>query len=291
MAAADSRESTWIRLEIRERIRACARECPCEIAVSRPRRVALCIAPPRRPRRMAFQRSRSRVAQLDPLAWIIESRSITTPRPVINPTPSYLIRVWPAINRSLHSSINSLFNTIFAITGPIVVNWPVIFLRTQFATKRFPCEVVGNVVFGNSSSRFRLYSIVNVSYIGKLKYVRNTSFFTLIRFEYYYACLNIFTFQFSSANLFQQIKKDSKVGSSMVGCWLLSESTMIDFYQYCVTNFNSTFFEFQIRKFGTVETLGNLRIVEITIEDRLKAKEIERECFLIWLNSVITFRR
>lgn len=107
-----------------------------------------------------------------------------SPRPVINPTPSYLIRVWPAINRSLHSSINSLFNIIFAITGPIVVNWPVIFLRTQFATKHFPCEVVGNVVFGNSSSRFRLYSIVNVSYIGKLKYVRNTSFFTLIRFEY-----------------------------------------------------------------------------------------------------------
>lgn len=109
MAAADSRESTWIRLEIRERIRACARECPCEIAVSRPRRVALCIAPPRRPRRMAFQRSRSRVAQLDPLAWIIESRSITTPRPVINPTPSYLIRVWPrltarSILRSTHFS-------------------------------------------------------------------------------------------------------------------------------------------------------------------------------------------
>lgn len=133
-AAADSRESTWIRLEIRERIRACARECRCEIAVSRPRRVALCTTPLRRPRRMVFQRSRSRVAQLDPLAWIIESRSITTPRSMINPAPSNLIRVWPAINRSLHSSIDSLlFDTIFTITGSIGV----LEFCYQFTTKDF----------------------------------------------------------------------------------------------------------------------------------------------------------
>lgn len=73
--------------------------------------------PTRRPRRMAFQRSRSRVAQLDPLAWIIESRSITTPRSIIKPTRSNLITLF-----ARDSSIDRHFHRPRFTTGSIPVN-------------------------------------------------------------------------------------------------------------------------------------------------------------------------
>ena len=217
-AAADSRESTWIRLEIRERIRACARECPCEIAVPRPRRVALCTAPPRPPRSMAFQRSWSRVAQLDPLAWIIESRSITTPRSIVNPAPSNLIRVWPTINRPLHFFFDQThFSTPFS---PIVDDCWAVF-PTYFATnaardERFFLAII------RAFATFRLYS-------EELKYAGNIIFVYLC-WLWRYCYLYIFMFQFYC---FKLKEKDSiwitRVDSR------LKMMTMIDFRQYSVT--------------------------------------------------------
>lgn len=184
--------------------------------------------PTRRPRRMAFQRSRSRVAQLDPLAWIIESRSITTPsidRKTDSVRFDYAFRPRFFDRPTPHSSTDIFIgHDSPPAQFPSIVDSPT-FCYVNAHAKDFPSGVSlsGWIVFWKLGSWFRLYSIGCM----EKYFVRNTFFFffhsILLRFRIFYP--------------FRIKKRGSKIGShALTFIWII---TQIDFWSwlYCVTKF------------------------------------------------------